>query len=123
MPGIQPKRPKTSTLVVPCCLPVDLIPLVSTALQHSELEPHDGGTSVAFTETFPTIFLATKLHVPQSRPGFVSRPRLADRPAPAHGGELTLVYAPAGFGKTAPGGRLGPARPAPLGGQGLNLGI
>jgi hypothetical protein len=71
------------------------------ALQHSELELHDGGTSVPFTETFPTTFLATKLHVPQTRPGFVTRPRLADRPAPAHGGELTLVCAPAGFGKTA----------------------
>jgi LuxR family transcriptional regulator, maltose regulon positive regulatory protein len=45
--------------------------------------------------------LATKLHVPQSRPGFVARPRLVDRLAPALGGELTVVCAPAGFGKTA----------------------
>jgi LuxR family maltose regulon positive regulatory protein len=49
----------------------------------------------------PDALLATKLHVPRTRPGFVVRPRLADRLAQAHGGELTLVCAPAGFGKTA----------------------
>jgi LuxR family maltose regulon positive regulatory protein len=47
------------------------------------------------------VLLATKLHVPPTRPGFVARPRLVDRLAPTHGGELTLVCAPAGFGKTA----------------------
>jgi LuxR family transcriptional regulator, maltose regulon positive regulatory protein len=47
------------------------------------------------------VLLATKLHIPRTRPGFVARPRLADRLAPAQGGELTLVCAPAGFGKTA----------------------
>ena len=47
------------------------------------------------------MLLATKLHLPRTRPGFVARPRLADRLAPAHGGEVTLVCAPAGFGKTA----------------------
>jgi LuxR family maltose regulon positive regulatory protein len=41
--------------------------------------------------------LATKLHVPGPRPGFVARPRLAE----ALGGQLVLVCAPAGFGKTA----------------------
>jgi LuxR family transcriptional regulator, maltose regulon positive regulatory protein len=49
----------------------------------------------------PDALLATKLHIPRTRPGFVVRPRLADRLAPAQGGELTLVCAPAGFGKTA----------------------
>jgi LuxR family maltose regulon positive regulatory protein len=44
--------------------------------------------------------LATKLHVPQTRRGFVARPRLADRLGRALGGELILVCAPAGFGKT-----------------------
>src|SRR5215211_4886108 len=47
------------------------------------------------------VLLATKLHVPRTRRGFVPRPRLVDRLAQAHGGELTLVCAPAGFGKTA----------------------
>jgi LuxR family maltose regulon positive regulatory protein len=42
------------------------------------------------------VLLATKLHVPGSRPGFVPRPRLAG----ALGGGLVLVCAPAGFGKT-----------------------
>jgi LuxR family transcriptional regulator, maltose regulon positive regulatory protein len=47
------------------------------------------------------VLLATKLHIPRTRPGFVPRPRLADRLGAGHGGELTLVCAPAGFGKTA----------------------
>jgi ATP/maltotriose-dependent transcriptional regulator MalT len=42
------------------------------------------------------VLLATKLHVPGPRPGFVARPRLAG----ALGGGLALVCAPAGFGKT-----------------------
>jgi LuxR family transcriptional regulator, maltose regulon positive regulatory protein len=49
----------------------------------------------------PDALLATKLHVPRTRPGFVVRLRLADRLAQAHEGQLTLVCAPAGFGKTA----------------------
>ena len=47
------------------------------------------------------VLLATKLHVPQTRRGFVVRPRLAERLAQAQGEQLTLVCAPAGFGKTA----------------------
>jgi len=43
------------------------------------------------------VLLATKLHVPGPRPGFVPRPRLVG----ALGGGLVLVCAPAGFGKTA----------------------
>jgi LuxR family transcriptional regulator, maltose regulon positive regulatory protein len=43
------------------------------------------------------VLLATKLHVPGPRPGFVARPRLAG----ALAGGLVLVCAPAGFGKTA----------------------
>src|SRR6202046_2830517 len=41
--------------------------------------------------------LATKLHVPGPRPGFVPRPRLVG----ALGGGVVLVCAPAGVGKTA----------------------
>jgi LuxR family transcriptional regulator, maltose regulon positive regulatory protein len=47
------------------------------------------------------VLLATKLHVPQTRRGFVARPRLVDQLTRALEGELTLVCAPAGFGKTA----------------------
>jgi LuxR family maltose regulon positive regulatory protein len=45
--------------------------------------------------------LTTKLHLPRTRPGFVVRPRLTERLAGAADGELILVCAPAGFGKTA----------------------
>jgi len=44
--------------------------------------------------------LATKLHIPRARDGLVPRPRLADRLTGALAGELTVVCAPAGFGKT-----------------------
>jgi LuxR family transcriptional regulator, maltose regulon positive regulatory protein len=45
--------------------------------------------------------LATKLHVPRARRGLVGRPRLADRLTDGLPGGLTVVCAPAGFGKTA----------------------
>jgi LuxR family transcriptional regulator, maltose regulon positive regulatory protein len=47
------------------------------------------------------VLLTTKLHLPPTRPGFVSRRRLTGRLAHTRGGELMLVCAPAGFGKTA----------------------
>ena len=47
------------------------------------------------------VLLATKLHVPGPRPGFVPRPRLADRLDEGLGRGLVLVCAPAGSGKTA----------------------
>jgi LuxR family transcriptional regulator, maltose regulon positive regulatory protein len=47
------------------------------------------------------VLLATKLHVPGPRPGFVPRPRLAYRLDEGLGQGLVLVCAPAGSGKTA----------------------
>src|SRR5215207_7074062 len=47
------------------------------------------------------VLLATKLHVPQPRPGFLPRPRLLQRLAEATARELVLVCTPAGFGKTS----------------------
>src|SRR5215831_12011799 len=44
--------------------------------------------------------LATKLHIPRERRGLVPRPRLVDRLTQALAGKLTVVCAPAGFGKT-----------------------
>jgi LuxR family maltose regulon positive regulatory protein len=44
--------------------------------------------------------LATKLHVPLPRPEVVTRPRLIERLDGGMRGKLTLVSAPAGFGKT-----------------------
>jgi LuxR family transcriptional regulator, maltose regulon positive regulatory protein len=49
----------------------------------------------------PAALLATKLHLPSLRPGFVPRARLLDRVTSGLAGPLTLVCAPAGFGKTA----------------------
>jgi LuxR family maltose regulon positive regulatory protein len=45
--------------------------------------------------------LATKLHVPRTRRGLVARPRLVHKLTEGLQGELTVVCAPAGFGKTA----------------------
>src|SRR5215217_896802 len=45
--------------------------------------------------------LATKLHVPRPRPEFLARPRLLERLTEGTARELTLVCAPAGFGKTS----------------------
>ena len=44
--------------------------------------------------------LATKWHVPGRRPGAVARPRLSDRLGRGAQSRLSLVCAPAGFGKT-----------------------
>jgi LuxR family transcriptional regulator, maltose regulon positive regulatory protein len=46
------------------------------------------------------VLLATKLHMPGGRPGFVPRPRLADRLEEGLDRKLVLVSAPAGSGKT-----------------------
>jgi LuxR family transcriptional regulator, maltose regulon positive regulatory protein len=45
--------------------------------------------------------LATKLHVPRPRPGFLARRRLLERLTEGTAGALTLICAPAGFGKTS----------------------
>ena len=48
----------------------------------------------------PAALLETKLYVPRSRRGLVARPRLSERLDQASASKLTLVSAPAGFGKT-----------------------
>ncbi len=47
-----------------------------------------------------TPLLETNLYIPRWRHGFVSRPRLVERLNQGAGRKLTLVSAPAGFGKT-----------------------
>jgi LuxR family transcriptional regulator, maltose regulon positive regulatory protein len=47
------------------------------------------------------VLLATKLHVPRSQPGFVSRRRLGQALSDGLASGRVLVCAPAGFGKTA----------------------
>jgi uncharacterized protein DUF6220 len=44
--------------------------------------------------------VSTKLHPSQARPKLVARPRLREKPERVSGRKLTLVSAPAGFGKT-----------------------
>jgi LuxR family transcriptional regulator, maltose regulon positive regulatory protein len=48
----------------------------------------------------PTPILATKLYIPRLRPNVVLRPRLLERLNEGLHGKLTLISAPAGFGKT-----------------------
>src|SRR5919202_1386945 len=47
-----------------------------------------------------TAVLTTKLYVPPVRPTLVPRPRLTERLRMSLAGKLTLIAAPAGFGKT-----------------------
>jgi LuxR family maltose regulon positive regulatory protein len=61
------------------------------------------------TSTSPTtgspaerdVLLATKLHIPRPTPGYLPRERLTDQLAEGTARDLTLVCAPAGFGKTS----------------------
>ena len=48
----------------------------------------------------PPHLLATKLYAPPARPDLVARPRLFERLSAGLNGKLTLIAAPAGFGKT-----------------------
>src|SRR4249919_1758812 len=48
----------------------------------------------------PTPILATKLYIPWLRPNVVLRPRLIERLNEGLQGKLTLISAPAGFGKS-----------------------
>jgi LuxR family transcriptional regulator, maltose regulon positive regulatory protein len=48
----------------------------------------------------PAALLGTKLYIPRSRRGLVPRPRLSERLDRGAASRLTLVSAPAGFGKT-----------------------
>ncbi|MBF8286039.1 MAG: LuxR family transcriptional regulator, partial [Anaerolineales bacterium] len=48
----------------------------------------------------PALLLTTKLYLPPARPNLVTRPRLIERLKEGLARPLTLVSAPAGFGKT-----------------------
>ena len=61
--------------------------------------PH-GDQPGSVTDVAGPQLLATKLYLPQSRPDLVARPRLFARLDAGLQGVLTLVCAPAGFGKT-----------------------
>lgn len=55
---------------------------------------------MSYNGVMPTPILATKLYIPSHRPGLVPRPRLIARMNEGLRGKLTLISAPAGFGKT-----------------------
>ena len=57
-------------------------------------------TPVQVAKSGPDALLATKLHLPRPRPGFVPRPRLARRLEEGLARGIALVCAPAGYGKT-----------------------
>ena len=44
--------------------------------------------------------LQMKLHIPPVRPELLSRPPLLERPSAGQDRKLTVISAPAGFGKT-----------------------
>src|SRR5829696_315827 len=70
-------------------------------MRYPALLPHTLPMVSTHVETAAGIpLLATKLHVPAWRPGFVSRPRLVAALERGGGRKLTLVSAGAGFGKT-----------------------
>src|SRR2546423_3531279 len=54
----------------------------------------------SFYNCMSTSILATKLYIPRLRPNVVSRPRLLERLNEGLHRKLTLIAAPAGFGKT-----------------------
>jgi LuxR family maltose regulon positive regulatory protein len=62
------------------------------------LRGHTQATSGTFMQQYP--ILQTRLHLPTIRPEPVSRPRLIERLNAGLHRKLTLVSAPAGFGKT-----------------------
>jgi ATP/maltotriose-dependent transcriptional regulator MalT len=66
--------------------------------QEATLTPPLPPTSVASISSLP--LLTTKLYVPPARLSLVARPRLTERMNAAMRSKLTLVVAPAGWGKT-----------------------
>ena len=53
-----------------------------------------------YNRSMSTPLLATKLYIPPPRPNVVLRPRLIERLNEGLHRKLTLISAPAGFGKT-----------------------
>jgi LuxR family transcriptional regulator, maltose regulon positive regulatory protein len=75
------------------------------ALAEGRAAPAEAQTAQALRRDAPArspepLLLATKLHTPRPRTNLVARPRLTERLAAALSTPLTLVAAPAGFGKT-----------------------
>jgi LuxR family maltose regulon positive regulatory protein len=82
-------RPEPIYQLVSPDLPTDFAPL------------HATGTRPAPAPTQPLSLLTTKLYIPPARPQLVPRPRLLARLDAGSTRKLTLISAPAGFGKTS----------------------
>ncbi len=63
--------------------------------------------------------LETKLYLPKLRPDVVARPRLSERMRRGAESKLTLISAPAGFGKTTLLTRMARCQPSAGGGVAL----
>jgi LuxR family transcriptional regulator, maltose regulon positive regulatory protein len=66
--------------------------------------------------------LATKLHIPRPRPGLLPRPHLLQQLGKGTASALTLVCAPAGFGKTSLLAEWARGRPEPVAWLSLDAG-
>jgi LuxR family maltose regulon positive regulatory protein len=81
-------RPEQIFQVITADLPTDFPPL------RTQSHPPGSGLSPS------SQLLATKLHMPPVRPNLLARPRLVERLQAGLLGKLTLISAPAGFGKS-----------------------
>lgn len=75
-----------------------LVPEATSAARQVLASAHDETFST--TTPSPGQLLTTKLYAPPVRSGLVARPRLTNRLQAGLAGKLTLIAAPAGFGKT-----------------------
>jgi LuxR family transcriptional regulator, maltose regulon positive regulatory protein len=68
----------------------------------SHTDPRINSLAALYNGFMPIAVLATKLYIPSPRPSIVLRPRLIERlnAALVSGSKVTLISAPAGFGKT-----------------------
>ncbi len=73
---------------------------ISAPLERAEQSEHPDRRATAAPDSSPDPLLATKLHWPRPRPGLVDRDHLLDRLQQGAHKALTLISAPAGFGKT-----------------------
>ncbi len=88
--GATPREPMTTS-----------VDASSQRLGNLGTYPSTPGTRIVGGQmVMPSPLLETKLYIPKVRRGLVTRPRLSERLSRGSESKLTLVSAPAGFGKT-----------------------
>ena len=92
------ERMKPSNVAAFESIPPLLVAIMARSEERREEKgrPQRPGTEAGM----PTPILATKLYIPRLRPNVVLRPRLIERLNEGLYRKLTLISAPAGFGKT-----------------------